>query len=118
MAATYRRLVLLVGAQLLVTALGNALRAGVETPGEAVLINLVVLALALGTAVVLAINGYRLAELLDAGTPALWAVGMFIPCVSIVVLLVLSSKAQAECKRYGIRVGLMGPRTEDIDRLR
>jgi hypothetical protein len=43
---------------------------------------------------------------------------MFLPCVSIIVLLVLSSKAQSWCKRYGVKVGLLGPTQESIEELR
>jgi hypothetical protein len=43
---------------------------------------------------------------------------MFLPCINILVLLVLSSKAQAWCQRYGLRVGFLGPTKESIEELR
>jgi hypothetical protein len=43
---------------------------------------------------------------------------MFLPCINILTLLVLSSKAQSWCRRYGIRVGFLGPTKESIEELR
>jgi hypothetical protein len=43
---------------------------------------------------------------------------MFLPCINIIGLLVLSSKAQAWCRQYGIKVGFFGPTKESIEELR
>lgn len=117
LATTYRRLVLLVGLQLLLGALNNGLAAGAETATERVVIGLVVLAIALGMATILAVNGFRLAALLGLTAPVAWAVGMFVPLINIIVLLTLSSRAQATCRRHGVKVGFLGPHKKDLARL-
>ena len=117
LAVTYRRLVILVGLQLLVGALSNGLLAGAETATERIVLSLVVLLAALGLAVVQAFHGYWVAQLLGASAPAVWAVGMFVPVLNIAVLLSLSGKAQAACKRHGVRVGFLGPHKLDIANL-
>ncbi|HET9227287.1 MAG TPA: DUF4339 domain-containing protein [Thermoanaerobaculia bacterium] len=112
----YRRLVLLVGAQLLLS--GYFQGQGPEmSQGEAVLA-LILLPVLLGVTVYLVSTAYRLARYLDAGVPVLWAVAMFIPCLNIIMLLVLSSKAQAWCRQYGIKVGFFGPTKESIEEVR
>ena len=112
-AKLYRRLVLLVGAQLLV-GFFYQMQPGPEASILAVILSLVVL----GLSVALVVTSYRLARYLGAGAPVLWGVAMFIPCVNILVLLVLSSKAQAWCQRYGIKVGFLGPTKESIEEVR
>jgi hypothetical protein len=106
----YRRLVLLVGAQIL---LGFALQAPAAAGPSAVvlLFTFGVLLLALATTVAMAVTVYRLMSLLDDGAPAIWAMAILLPLINILILLVISSKAQAWCKRHGIPVGFFGPTT-------
>jgi len=40
-----------------------------------------------------------------------------IPCISLVSLLMLSSRAQAALKSHGVAVGLMGASRADLERL-
>jgi predicted permease len=115
-ARLYRRLVLLVGFQILVSFLRVPLMtapAGMVFP-----LALVFLVLVIGSAVALAVTAYRLAEQMGLGRPLMWALKMFLPCINIISLLVLSSKAQAWCKQYDIKVGLLGPTKESIEDLR
>lgn len=79
---------------------------------------MVILPVVIGLLVALAFTAYKLTSLLDAGVPILWALAMFIPCVNLITLMVLSSKAQIWCQRYGIQVGLLGPTKESIEDLR
>jgi hypothetical protein len=72
----------------------------------------------LGVLVATAVTAYQLTSAMGSGPPIAWAIAMFLPCVSIIVLLVLSSKAQSWCKRYGVKVGLLGPTKESIEELR
>jgi hypothetical protein len=68
--------------------------------------------------VVIAVTAYKLTRHLGEGLPVLWAIAMFLPCINIIGLLVLSSKAQAWCRQYGIKVGFFGPTKESIEELR
>ena len=116
-AQLYRRLVLLVGAQLV---LGYFVLMMTEMPESTVggLVALVSSLLLIGLTVGLVVTAYRLARELGVGTPALWAAGMFMSCLSIFVLLALSHKAQVWCKQYGIKVGFFGPTKESIEELK
>lgn len=112
----YRRLVLLVGAQLVLSVFFRG-QGPAMSQGEAVLA-LILLPVLIGVTVYLVATAYRLARYLGAGVPVLWAVAMFIPCLNIIMLLVLSSKAQAWCRQYGIKVGFFGPTKESIEEVR
>jgi uncharacterized protein DUF4339 len=120
-AGLYRRLVLLVGAQLLLGFFFQFLAAGVSSVAPRIaasLISSATLLVLLGVLAALAVTAYKLAPYLGAGVPLLWAIAMFLPCINILTLLVLSSKAQSWCRRYGIKVGFLGPTKESIEELR
>jgi hypothetical protein len=97
----YRRLVLLVGVQLL---LGALMMATDTSP-------LALLALAAGfvATVWVAVTTYQLMSALDSSVAALWAVGVFVPLVNLLVLLAASGQAQKWCRARGIPIGLLGP---------
>jgi hypothetical protein len=115
-ARLYRRLVLLVGLQILL--------AFAQIPMDMVpaeqkpLAGMVTLGVLLVVLVAMAVTAYQLTLLLDAGSPLGWAIAMFLPCINVVVLLVLSAKAQTWCQRYGIKVGFFGPTKGSIEALR
>lgn len=115
-AKLYRRLVLLVGLQLLVGFLRVPFIAA--APSQAALVAGVTALILLGVLVATAVTAYKLAGHLGGGAALAWAIAMFLPCINIIVLLVLSSKAQAWCHRYGIKVGLLGPTKQSIEELR
>jgi len=108
-ARLYRRLVLLVGCQILIS-FGGTLIQATQPSDVAALIALLGLAAQLVIVVLMVITGYGLTKRLDAGAPVLWAIGMLIPLLNILVLLAISSKANAWCKARGIPVGLLGPK--------
>jgi hypothetical protein len=115
-ARLYRRLVLLVGLQIL---LGFAQILISAVPDEQrTVAAMAVVGVLLVVLTALAVTAYQLTLLLDAGSPIIWAIAMFIPCINIIVLLVLSAKAQTWCQRYGIKVGFLGPTKESIEALR
>jgi GYF domain 2 len=116
LAQLYRRLVLLVGLQILVGLFLVPFQAQPTATGGLVggVANLVVLVVA----VVGVVTAYKLAGLLRSGPPLLWAIAMLLPCINIIVLLVLSSQAQTWCRRYGIKVGFLGPTQESIEEVR
>jgi uncharacterized membrane protein YqjE len=111
MARLYRRLVLLVGLQILLGVLQMPL---ILMRAPAALFPLV----ALGVLLANSVTAYQLTRSMGSRVSLAWAIAMFVPCVNMIVLLVLSSKAQSWCKRYGIKVGLLGPTRESIEELR
>lgn len=58
---------------------------------------------------------YKLASALKAQAPALWVVGMFIPLLSLILLLILSQRATNVIQTAGFKVGLMGANISDIE---
>ena len=69
-------------------------------------------------AVVEIIFVYQLAMSLKESAAWLYAILMIIPFVSLIVLLMLSSRATAALRSRGVRVGLMGANGSDLDKLR
>ncbi|HEY4594327.1 MAG TPA: hypothetical protein VIJ61_18045 [Thermoanaerobaculia bacterium] len=121
-AKLYRRLVLAVGSQLLLSLIANLISATSNPGGGAAvvvgLLAIVILIAVIVAEVVIVGTAYKLARRLGSGTPVLWAVAMFIPCINILTLLALSSKATSWCRRHGIKVGLLGPTKESIEEIR
>jgi heme A synthase len=115
-AKQYRRLVLLVGLQILIGVF--QVPSQIEPSGAvgpfAGLVGLVAIVVVIATSVA----AYKLSSRLGSGAPLAWAIAMFLPCVNVIVLLALSAKAQTWCRRYGIKVGLLGPTKESIEELR
>ncbi len=101
LAFNYRAVVLLVGVQMIASAVSRSM------PGPlALLLSLVLL----GTIFALPVFAYRTARALGSDIAWLWAILVFVPCVNLVALLVLSSLATAACRKRGIPVGLLGPK--------
>lgn len=118
-AVHYRRLVLLVGCQLLLGCIGTPVQAAIaSTEWVGVLVSVIYLLLLLLVWVMTIGTAYKLAGHLGESAPIVWAILMFIPCANLIVLLLLSSKATDWCRRHGIRVGLLGPTRESIEELR
>jgi hypothetical protein len=92
LAVAYRNLVLCFGGQLFLTAVdvwGNLSLQGVAAEALGTLVSIGML----GSAAALTYFGYRTAQAMGSGVPWAWAVGMLVPCVNILTLLVLSSRA-------------------------
>ena len=74
----------------------------------------------LGLPLVLAIVVFEIYSLYTLGTalrlPLVWlmCVGMFIPCVSLIILVLVSARASKLLKAAGVRIGLMGGNADDI----
>jgi GYF domain 2 len=117
-AKLYRRLVVLIGIQLLLGAFRMPLAVTMEPSGAAIALLLLLAVVYLVVLVMIISTTYRLAGQLGEGVPALWAAAMFLPCINIIMLLVLSSRAQTWCRRHGIKVGLLGPTRESIEELK
>ena len=86
---------------------GVAVLNGIATAGKIPALSIVDLVLGLGVLVFMIISVTRLAKALGL-SPVLYAILMFIPCVSLLVLLSINGKATANLKQAGIKVGLLG----------
>lgn len=59
---------------------------------------------------------YRLASSLEVGVPIIWVLGvLFLSCIGLLLLLVLSSKATKQLRDAGFKVGLLGANPKDIE---
>jgi hypothetical protein len=106
-AKSYRRLVLLVGVQLIAAWFISSLRR------EAEMARLALFGLALVNTAFIIVAAYQLAEHLGR-MPVVWAVLMLVPLLNLFGLFSLSSAAQTVCQRHGIRVGFLGPNPADL----
>lgn len=68
---------------------------------------------ALTTFFALAYYGYRTANALGSSVGWLWALAMFVPCLNVITLLVLSSRATRACREHGVPVGFLGPKVPE-----
>lgn len=111
----YRFLVLLVGLQLLIGIfqLSGKITPALETGTFALVIFFAFIFLLAATA----FTAYHLTHLLGESWPILWGMAMLVPCLNIIGLLMISTRAQVWCKRYGIEVGFFGPTKESIKEL-
>ena len=109
LAVAYRNLVLCFGGQLtveLTNVVGNlTLPRMVARP-----LGTVVAILMLGSAAALVYFGYRTAQAMGSSAAWVWAAGMMLPCLNVITLLVVSSRATQMCRAAGIPVGFLGPR--------
>ena len=110
----YRQLVLLVGVQLL----AGYFRLPSQRQSTPSVLSAVASLVLFCILIALAVTAYKLTQLLGSKVPIVWAIVMFIPCVNILGLLALSSKAQAWCRQYGVKVGFFGPTKASIEELR
>jgi hypothetical protein len=58
---------------------------------------------------------YKLASALKSKVPILWVLGMFVPLLSLILLLVLSQGATKAIQSAGFKVGLMGAKVSEIE---
>jgi len=114
-AQLYRSLVLLVGLQILLGFFRLPVDISVSTESGASLVALFALIVIL---VAIAFTAHKLTQYLGERSPLLWALAMFLPCINVIGLLAISSKAQIWCRRHGIKVGFFGPTKASIEALR
>jgi len=60
---------------------------------------------------------YHLASSLKEAAPWQYVVLGIIPCLGVIALLMINSRATSALKARGIRVGLMGARRDELNRL-
>ena len=87
----------------------------VETHDEIVF--LVCALIALGCLLFGVVYGYQLARNLGR-SGVIFVIGLFIPCLNLLVLLALTSAATRVLKNGGVEVGLFGPPESELRRLR
>ena len=109
LAVEYRNLVLCFGGQLALTALNIWGNLGLQGAAAELLRAIVSIGM-LGSAAALTYFGYRTARAMGSGVSWLWALGMLVPCVNVLTLLVLSSRATQMCRTAGNPVGFLGPK--------
>ncbi|HEY6227041.1 MAG TPA: hypothetical protein VI282_07970, partial [Verrucomicrobiae bacterium] len=51
-------------------------------------------------------------------TAIVYAIAMFIPCIGLLTLLIVVSRATSALKRGGVKVGFLGVSRDDLNRLR
>lgn len=105
-------------AGIFLVAMGGALVAGTdEGAGRAIgglLLIAAFYALLIGLFIFWCVKVYKLASALQAGPAFLWVLGMFVPCFSYVIVLVLSQKAGNFLKANGVKVGFLGADTSTL----
>jgi hypothetical protein len=87
--------------------LGLGIFNGVARAGHIPGLGIVVGLLALALLVYMVVSVVRLCKSLGL-SPVIYAILMFIPCVSLVFLVILSQKATSRLQKAGLKVGLMG----------
>ena len=108
-ATFYRRLVLLLGAHVLLALTRRGMIPAVPHEG-AILFGAVWVILSAALFVLVVHTTYKLAEGIRLPAPLAWVLATMIPFVTLVVLLVISYKARTWCERHGLEMGLLGPR--------
>ena len=61
---------------------------------------------------------YQLAAALKETSPWLFVLLGIIPCISLIALLMINSRATSALKSRGIRVGLLGANEDDLKKIR
>jgi hypothetical protein len=86
---------------------------GVASAAKIPALGFVDLFLLLGVFIFMIISVLRLAKALGL-SQVLYVILMFIPCVSLIMLLILSQKATTHLQQAGIKVGLLGANPDSI----
>ncbi len=91
----------------------NIVWMAMQEPGLGV--TLLLLTLTLVVLVIAVSSIFMLArELYDTGPAILCALLMFVPCISLITLLVVNQKATAYLQEHGVKVGFMGANPNSI----
>jgi len=112
----HRAIIWLILLQILAFPVARVLGSAANTPATAFLV-LPIGLLPLMINIVSLVFVYRLASSLKNTSALVFLCLGLIPCISLISLLVLSSRAQAALKSHGVAVGLMGASRADLERL-
>jgi len=66
--------------------------------------------------VMLLVSVYKCSSAMGA-VGVLWVIAMFFPCLNLITLLAINSKAKSFLENRGVKVGFLGPSPEEIYRL-
>ncbi len=114
-----RLLVMTFGAMLLTGAIGAALASGLGMAEAKAGVTVVVVASAVAISVLQLVAAVLIlllsARLFSGGVLVLVLLGGFVPCLSLVMLLVVNAQATAVLRANGIRVGFFGARWADVE---
>lgn len=122
-AVAYRQLIVWFAISQLTAVLGSVLMPAAGDDATAVgwlglILSLCALSAAIVATVVMISWVYRLASSMGMSGAWAWSLGMLISCLNLVLLLTLSSRATSWRKRHGVVVGLLGPSSAEIARIR
>lgn len=91
----------------------------VRDPQSLSSLSIAIVGLAIVMAIVQIVAVIRLCLALGEGWATIfYALTMFIPCISLLFLLILNSRATTRLQKTGIRVGLLGARWSDVENYR
>lgn len=107
---SYRRLVLWFGVQVLLSIAAVLIRSLSHQEAPPLLFAVASWLVTLGTLIALGIHAYRTADALGSSVPMFWVIAMVVPCMNVIPLAILSSKAASVCRANGVSVGFFGPR--------
>lgn len=116
LAVSYRRLILWFGVQVLLSIAAVLIRSLSHQEEPPLPFAAASWLVTLGTLVALGIYAYRTADAFGSPVPILWVIAMVVPCVNVIPLAMLSSKAASVCRASGIPVGLFGPKLSAVPR--
>ena len=108
------------GSQYLIGFLLNVAQGIAEaSPDGALVFGLAALALlaaAIACLVMLLVQVYKCSSAMGS-IGLLWVIAMFFPCVNLLTLLAINSKAKTFLEARGVKVGFLGPSPNEIMRL-
>jgi hypothetical protein len=105
----YRRLILLLGAYVVLSVTRRGM-VPLVPHGAEVVTGAIWLICSAALFVLVVHTTYKLAEGIRLPAPLAWVLATMIPFLTLVVLLVISYKARIWCQRHGLEMGLLGPR--------
>ena len=119
-AKSFRGVLVYFGMQYLIAFGMNAAGVMAQTsPDAAPLLGLVVLGGFVGAIfclVMLLVSIYKCSSAMGS-VGLLWVIAMFLPCLNLITLLAINSKAKSFLEKRGVKVGFVGPSPDEIMRL-
>ena len=116
----FRGVLVYFGSQYLIGFLLNVAQGIAEaSPDGALVFGLAALALlaaAIACLVMLLVQVYKCSSAMGS-IGLLWVIAMFFPCVNLLTLLAINSKAKTFLEARGVKVGFLGPSPNEIMRL-
>lgn len=119
-AKAFRGVLVYFGSQYLIGFVMNVVGGVAEaSPDAAPVVGLVAIALlvaAVACLVMLLVQVYKCSSAMGS-VGLLWVIGMFFPCINLLTLLAINSKAKTFLETRGVKVGFLGPSPDEIMRL-